>query len=413
MEKNRIWLVKSHEPLPILGQSGRLFRTGAFSKILTEYLNYEVEWFTSSFDHYQRIFHPTNALCSIDKVKLRIISTPGYKKNKSFKRLYDHLIFGLKFFIQAKNRSKPGLIICSFPTFSSGLFVMLYCKIYKVKYIIDYRDHWPEVFWENSKGVSRILIRIATLGHVFMTKLILKQASAIISISNYVLSLAEKKTNRDNSKNLSIYIPYLKIQDHYDLKSIPSEIVNFYNGDTNDQTLYLAYIGTVGYLGDVETILKFSQQINSSDNIKIIVCGTGDKLEDWRNNYKSDNLLFTGYVGENIIRYVLKMSNIGILSYKNHDVWQKSIPNKFIEYLSEGLYLVNPLEKGLIFDEINSNSLGIHYTEGDPLSFYNAIKKVTKQEIEDSKNERLEYFQKTFSPSITINKLKELINSFN
>ena len=105
------------------------------------------------------------------------------------------------------------------------------------------------------------------------------------------------------------------------------------------------------------------------------------------------------------------MSDVGILSYKNHEVWQKSLPNKFIEYLSEGLFLINPLEKGLIFDEINSNSLGIHYKEGDPLSFYQAIKGITKKQIEKSKNKRLEYFEKKFSPAITIKKLNQLLDS--
>lgn len=407
MERNNIWFVKSHEPLPLNNQNARLWRTGIFAKILSEELNFNVTWFSSNFDHFHRTFYTLEKQDKSHNLNIELVPTPGYKNNRSIRRLMDHLVFGLKFLKVALKREKPDIIICSFPTFSSALSVLIYSKIKSVKYIIDYRDHWPELFWQNTKGYKRVLIKFLTLPHSILTSVILKNAYAKWSVSDYVLELAQKKSSLQKNDS-TIYIPYQK-KDTYDENKVDKTIKDFFNSNIESQ--YFAYIGTIGFLGDVETILKSQQYVKKEDNIKFIICGTGDRLIEWRNRYSSSNVMFTGFIGEDSIKFILGRCAVGILSYKNLEIWQKTITNKFIEYLSEGLFLVNPLSKGTMYDLIGRNNLGVTYMEGNPISFYETIRNIDYKKVEESRSDRIRFYENNFGAEMTLNKLKSALKN--
>lgn len=410
-QEKKIWIIKSQEPLPIKNDLGRPWRSGIFAKIISENLETNVIWWSSSFNHFKKNFHSKKSI-SInvsDRLIIKLLKTPGYKKNISLQRLFDHFIFGLSFFIRSLNQPKPKLIICAFPTFSSGLFTYIYSKIFKVPYIIDYRDHWPELFWENASLNKKKMIKKLSFFHVFFVKRILNSASSILSISDFFLDLALEKTNRKKNDNDSfIYIPYLK-KTKINYSNVNNKIVSFC--DLNRDAIFITYIGTIGYLCDVETIYKAAKEI-SNTNVCFLICGSGPFHKEWSEKYKSENILSTGFINNDEITYILKKSNAAILSYRNTEIWQKTIPNKFVEYLSEGLFLLNSLEKGLIFNEVKRYNLGLNFTEGDYKSLISLINSIDYDKIKLNKSLRLSYFDKKFSYENTVIELNNLIKPY-
>ena len=405
----RIWLVKSHEPLPNNSFGDRLFRTGIFYKILNS-MNHEVIWWTSSFDHFRK---KNNFNKDVDlfygKSKIKVIKTPGYSNNISVTRLFDHLINGLKFFRKSLNEKKPDIIICSLPIFSTSLATYFYSKIFNVKYIIDYRDNWPEAIYEDKKGISKLILKLFTFPHDFMIKIILKNSYGITSITEKFLHLALDKSNRKkNEKDLFINIPYIPHQKKIIESNIKKEIIHFLR---SKNCIYIVFVGSISHMiGNLENVYRSALNIYSHDKkFKFIFCGDGDKKNIYEKKYKSKNILNTGFVNHETITYVMKNSHIGILPYSNTEMWYNTIPNKFIEYLSEGLYLLTSLKRGLIYDLIKKNNLGSSYSKEKEKNLINILPKIDFVKIEKERFLRRSFFVKNYSKKITEKKLKSLL----
>ncbi|MZG56176.1 glycosyltransferase WbuB, partial [Photobacterium sp. CAIM 1937] len=69
-----------------------------------------------------------------------------YKKNISIKRIINHRQVGVEFFNQSKDKVKPDLIFCAYPTIDLAYEVTKFGKENNIKTIIDIRDLWPDIF---------------------------------------------------------------------------------------------------------------------------------------------------------------------------------------------------------------------------------------------------------------------------
>lgn len=75
---------------------------------------------------------------------------------------------------------------------------------------------------------------------------------------------------------------------------------------------------------------------------------------------KHKNIIFTNWLNQNEIRYVLKNSKIGLIPYKNDINLSSGIPNKFSEYLSFGVPVLTCLT-GAITEIIKKEKIGSYY----------------------------------------------------
>tara|TARA_B110000027_G_C16103167_1_gene294048 strand:- start:229 stop:1491 length:1263 start_codon:yes stop_codon:yes gene_type:complete len=405
-----IWLVKSHEPLPGNQYGDRLFRCGMYFELLSRNQNNKVTWWSSSYSHYRKLqLYNKSENIKLEKNKfLNIIKSPGYKSNKSIFRLVDHLIVGVKFFFKALfSNETPDLIICSFPIFSTAFACLLLKKVKGIPYVIDYRDDWPEVFWSTQKGFKKDVIYFLTFFHRITTRLILSNAYKITSINDNFLKLAHSKINRkNNKKDFSISFSYIKNRKSDSNLEINNELTAFIKN--NSSKLIITFIGTFGHISDVETIYKGAYSLTkSSDDFAFIFCGTGDKLQEWSSKYSSKMILNTGFVNNDTLSAVLRNSQVGILPYLNSKMWSSTIPNKFVEYLSEGLFLYTSLkETSLMGEMINEHSLGSFYDEGSELNFIEGLNSINIENLNNTKVSRINIFDKFYG----IEKLQKQIN---
>ena len=109
----------------------------------------------------------------------------------------------------------------------------------------------------------------------------------------------------------------------------------------------------------------------------------------------------------------MKKSHIGILPYSNTEMWHNTIPNKFVEYLSEGLYLLSSLEKGLIYDSIKNNNLGSVYSKVKEKNLTNILYQIDLDKIKKERFWRKSFFIKNYSKKITEKKLQSLKKKVN
>ena len=145
-----IWILKDGDPIPELDQGERMLRSG----IIAEYLQLhgcKVTLWTSTWSHQKKAFRGTSdtRLTLESGIKLRMIHSLGYKKNISLSRIRHNKILAKKFVQQASSeQERPDIIISSLPTVDFCFSGMRMAMDFRVPFVADLRDKWPDIFVE-------------------------------------------------------------------------------------------------------------------------------------------------------------------------------------------------------------------------------------------------------------------------
>ena len=78
-----------------------------------------------------------------------------------------------------------------------------------------------------------------------------------------------------------------------------------------------------------------------------------------------DNVVLTGWVEHRIIKALAPKCAVGLFPYPPRFDFIRNLPNKFFEYIGEGMPIVSCLE-GEVQRQIEQNDCGVMYKVGDP-----------------------------------------------
>lgn len=395
----KIWLIRSSEPMPIVSPDMRLMRVGLMANELAK-RGHEVTWFSSSFDHYRK-----KQLCDKDKIvkvkdnyHIHLIHANGYKKNISVSRILNHKIIAKKFSSMAKKMERPDLVYVSLPTIDYAEEAVKYGKKYNVPVIVDIRDLWPDIFYHN---LPKILARIGSPYIKYLnykTKKLLKDAFAINSISDAMLTWGIKKAGRKRSKyDRYFYIGYNKKEE------IQTKIKLI-----DDKKFNIAFFATINNQFDYPKIAELANKLYKKDkDIIINICGDGPQFELLKDNVKKlPNVKLFGWTNRGDLVNILEKSKIGLAPYKNTFDFQMSVSNKFAEYASYGLPIAIYSE-GYMKKLINEHDCGISSQDMNKICNYIIkLKKDKKRYKEVSNNSKKIYEEKFVAKKI----YKELVD---
>jgi len=357
-----IWLVTIGEPIPVEENKLRLHRTGILFEYLYSSTNNNIVWWTSNYNHFlKKPFTDKNQILLNQNASIKLLESPGYKKNASIRRFYDHLILALRFYKKIKSETKPDIIVCSFPTIFLSFFSVLYAKKNKIPILIDFRDDWPDIFLDFIPKKLKIIGRIFFFPHFIITSFIFKNSTGIISITNEFLKIGLSKAKRKISK----------FDNHFPLGYKKLAPLNEYNGRLKNfpfdyKKINLCFIGTLGKSFDLETVINAFNSGKLND-FRLFICGDGDNKTYLQEKVVSDNIYFTDYVNAEDIKYLLGKCQMGLCPYIPKNDFLNSIPGKAIEYMSEGLFIISTLGKGILGDLITKNNIGVNYTNEETL----------------------------------------------
>ena len=395
-----IWIVCEGEPLPIADQNGRLMRGGIFATQLG-HLGYHVTWWSSTYLHYEKKYvsdGPQTILIN-PNLHIKLLHSPnGYNKNISFKRIRYSKDLGRKYRKQSRKEDKPDIIYCSWPLIDFAYEAVKYAKEFDIPVVIDIRDFWPDIFIQ---PFPKCFQPIAKLGINFLLKrkvsYVMKSADAIVGVIPKALEFAES------------YGRALQQQDHvvhlaYD-NTPASEEANFRannfwktQGLSGNQCI-VSYVGTISNrIGDFDTLIEAAAKCEDS-SIIFVFCGTGNYLAELTERCSHlKNILLPGYRNKAEIQSLLKLSTFGLLAYRNTDDFIDSLPNKFGEYLSQGLIILTSL-KGASRKILEKEQCGTYYDNGK--SFLESIAQInsSSSEKERMSQNALNLFHREFDAS--------------
>lgn len=361
----KIWLIQQGEELPTDPGNPRLLRTGILAEMLADRGHYVTYW-TSTFSHARKVhrFHADTELQVRDNYTIKLIHSPGYRKNVSVSRIYDHWLLARKFRRQVPAEDKPDIILCSMPTIDLSLAATEYGKRHQVPVVLDIRDKWPDIFVELAPLYARPMLNQALAPIKKKLYTACKNSDSIIGITEGFLQWGLDHANREKSAADGVFFHAYKTEKPSD-RLIDDAIVFWEKeGIQKDTSKLLAcFFGALGPQSEITTVIEAARLLSyESTPITLVLCGKGEYHDRFKREAKDlANVIFPGWVNSAQIWTLMRMSNVALAPIKSNINYIDNIPNKIVEYLSAGLPIISSL-RGTVERLLHGRECGLTYT---------------------------------------------------
>lgn len=364
------WLVTIGEPVPLQpGTRDRLHRTGYFARFLAEH-GHNVTWWTSTFDHFRKhhIVDDDAAVRLHERLQVRLLHGCGYRRNLSLSRFRDHRQIARKFAKMVRQATElPDIIVAAYPTIELPLEAVRFGRANGIPVVIDLRDMWPDIFVDSVPKLARPVARV-TLEPMFReARLACSGATALTGITEAFIEWGLGHGRRERtSLDRSFPLGYVSTPPPSD-QIRQSEEKWDRLGITSESGFVVCFFGSIGRQFDLGTAILAARRLRQRDiPVRLVVCGTGDRLDDFKKMAADDpNILFPGWVDASDIHVLLRRSTVGIDPLPDRYDFLSTINNKAIEYMSAGRPVVSCPRKGVLFDLLSREGCGLSYAYGD------------------------------------------------
>lgn len=409
-----IFIFQSGEPLHIDNNQHNPMRCINLANHLIT-AGYKVNLISSNFDHNFKKHRKSITkskfleLSVSSNFQTTLIDSPGYSKNISFSRLYDHFILSKNLIKYLKSiNNLPDFFIIGFPPIETTIFLSYWLNKNNIPYVVDIKDLWPEYFYARSSSkIKAIILKILFFSHEKLLNQALKKSYALTANNEFFLNFTIQKIKRTKNKhNQVIYLTKPKLKYIMSSKKFDKEYLNIYFGGKVDLKR-----------NDFQTVLE-SLKLLKQDNINFIfrIAGYGDTDQILKlineNNLKKE-VIYLGYLDEETHITMLKESDVFIAPLYNNINYSSNLSNKFIECIQYHLPLITPLTD-YISKFIKENKIGLIYREYDSNDLYLNFKYLYNDKtiiINFKKNiEKLESLH--FNHLVNYTKFEKIINSY-
>jgi len=397
-----IWIFNHYAITPALPGGTRHFD---FAKELVK-RGYKVSIFASSFLHGQfKVIreHSVNNFMveEYDGIRFVWIKTFPYYRN-DLRRIINMLSYSVRAYKVAKkiNVEKPDIIIGSSVHLFAVFAAYLISKKYKVPFIMEVRDLWPQTLID--MGVPKWHPFVIILG--FLEKFLYKKANKIIVLLPKANMYME---NLGVSPDKIIWIP-----NGVDLRRFDKSN----NQIENDKSSFIiTYMGAIGMANNLDVIIEVAEILKESyKELKFLLVGEGpekDRLAKIVKNKNLHNVEFKENIPKDKVSEILCNSDALFFHLKDTPVFNYGISsNKLFDYLASGKPII--FASNSINNPVEEAKAGITVPPNNPQAIAQAIIKLYKMSDEDRKEIGIngrKYVEKNHSIAILVDKLEKVI----
>lgn len=372
----KIWLTNPYGPIPIPGEEWREYRFTILGNYLSS-LGHEVTWYTSSFSHH---FKKQRSAGWKDievnpKFKIRLVPTPGYKRNISFGRIYRDWVFAYKVYHEKnKINNKPDFIIYGESVLSFGFAGFKLAKFYKVPVIYDQMDLWPELMINSFPKKIQGLVNILFFPIFLSRKHIYNQFDGIISLAEQYLNAPLRFATKLKDKPHAVIYNGMDVVEFRKERTLDEEFTKLLPPKLEHEMWYV-FAGTLGPSYDILNILNVAEQLinENNKNIRIILAGDGplkEKVNEFIRKNRGEIITYLGQLKPTFLVDLYKQCDVGLSAYT--EISNVEMPDKFYDYTAAGLPIINSL-KGEVGQIIQKEIIGINYKAGNAKELYEAV----------------------------------------
>lgn len=413
--KKKIWIVNHNAVPPELGTQTRHFY---FARYLIP-LNYKIKIFASGAIHNtdinivkkKQLFEEK----IIDGVPFVFIKANNYKGN-GLKRIRNLLLLPIRLWkvCQQFSNEKPDVIYASSPNILAAFSALIFAKKNHIKSILEIRDLWPEsiiayMHWSPKNPIIHTLYILEHWMYKHADKLIFTFEGG----KQYIIDKGWNDVNLNKIEHLNNGVDYNEYKFnmvHYHLDDLELNDLNYFK---------IIYTGSVRTANNVRQIIDCAKQLLSYKDIKFIIYGTGNELENLINYCKKNNITnvsFKGWVDKKYIPYILSKSSLNLINYQQTNMFRYGgSQNKLFEYLASGKPIISNVQQNYCL--ISRHHCGISKALPDADSYAEAVLDIYrrneaeyKEMCENAQNLATLYDYKKLSEEL-INIISDVINN--
>ena len=410
------WIFQTGEPLPSDKIKPRKMRAYNLADTLIK-KGHEVVIWSSAFNHQDKI-HRCKKIKEINVNKnliVRLIPSPGYKKNISFGRLWDHYLLGVNLKrVLLKQTEKPDVAFIGFPPIEFAYEAAEWLKKNKLPFMLDVKDQWPDIFISRVPKIFKPAIKLILTNYFSKSRALMRDADAVSTISGSFLNWINHYSSRkpkaqDIVANLSpIRNNNISSQEGFEKKLKQHQIQDL------KPRFVILFVGSLSKSFEFKPLLSAIEK-SSKRNLDwaFVICGEGELRDVFINFQKSfNNLILPGSIEEPEYKAIASVSDIAIAPYVKSSDFQMSIPNKVLDYMSFALPILTSLDgdAGKILVEQN---IGTVYDPAIPLDMYEKLENFYEDRVSRREMSRnaLDKFQTLYQGEKVYTKLADTLES--
>ena len=358
----------------------------------------------------------------VKNVRFLYVKSHHYKKN-DFHRILNIIscYFNMEKVCkrEAKKNGPPDVIYasCLYPTtLMTGIRL---AKKYGIKCISETRDIVPDGF--STKGTFRPDGLVAKIARRVMKRIYEKSDALVFTMSGGPGYISEMGWDTPHGGKIDPDRVFY-INNGVDLEDFEENARNFVQPDPdldNKELFKVVYFGAIRFFNNMSLFLDAARELKKlgRNDIKILMWGTGTKLDEMRQQLADeglDNLVLKGYVEKKYIPAIAERGDLFIGTGNSSSVNRYGMSfNKLFDYLAAGKPILLPFEvKNSI---VAANGAGVELADADG-------KRIAEEIIHFADMEKAEYdhyceqsrsVSKQFGYDVLAAKVENVINLLN
>lgn len=374
--KKRIWFLNQNAYMP---EDGPHIRHYALGKYLSRE-GYEAYVFAGNELHHVGRRIDTDGESYVEKISDNVhfyyIKTTHYEKN-DYKRVLNIVSYYLNVFKVCKEIAEkygsPDIIYASSMYPTALLAGIQMAKRYGVKCICEHRDIVPEGFV--TKGTFKKDGLIVKAARWFMKGTYIKADAIVFTMEGGPQYLIDQKLDKDHGGKIDMRKVFY-INNGVDLEQSTQWAENNIILDEdldNTQLFKVVYLGAIRFMNNMPLFLETARELKKMgrDDIKILMWGTGTKLDAMREQLKEEqlnNIVLKGYVNKNYIPGIAKRADL-FIGTGNSTIMKYGMSfNKLFDYFAAGKPVILPFKVGNSIVEANDAGIEMEYADGKSLA---------------------------------------------
>ena len=273
------------------------------------------------------------------------------KKFKFFSKLYDFITI-LIYSIYLCKKKNINIVHCR--GHLPAMIAYILKKIYKIKFIFDFRGFWIDERVDNG-SINKNLLLDRALFKILkkLEKILLNNSDAFIFLTRFAANEVKKKIKK---KILLQIIPCATDYNIFKKKNIK-------NNYLPKKKKYLCYLGSLGGVYLLEEMLNFYYYLNKFDNkYKFLFITNNTKIIKENIIYYNNKVLRKNVIIKNLNRKqipkYLQLCDYAISFIRPTWARKSSFPTKISEYLSMNLPIIYNYGLKGVDDFFSKNKLG-------------------------------------------------------
>lgn len=375
------WVIQAGEPLPTDPGRPRVWRSGLIARELAA-RGHQVRWWASTFAHVEKRFRAEReTTIAWDSVLIHLLHSPGYARNISLQRIYDHRVLARHFRVAALRLPVPDVIHCAFPTIELSLEAVNYGKRHGVPVVIDTRDLWPDLFLDAVPDALKGVARVALAPLYAETRAAFRGATAISGQTPGFVRFGLAYAGRPGGpldRAFPFAYPAAPPTDA-DIGAARA-FWQTYDLAAPDSRPVVCFFGTFGAQRalDFETVIEAARVLSERRvAVRFVLCGDGPRLAGCRALAAGlESVIFPGWVGPAQIWTLMRTAQVGLLPYLPSTAFSLNLPNKAVEYFSAGLPVLTSLRGGYLEEVLRTADCGYFYDGADARSLADSVQSI-------------------------------------